>query len=239
MENINEQLLKENLKDSTNKQKTSSECDNTMLQLFKIKTKLYYHIKNNMFVYELSQWLISFNNYLNKKNGNSHTKKYKQGQEIIVDLGFAYGDELAYKHHCIVLSQKKSKIFVVPLTSKTIRGYEPGTTKVKSEYAIAGTAEGFKKEGIVLLLNDSRWISLNRIITHCSNQINANYLDTIKNMILQRTLGSIHTEKLSMKSRILKLEKALTKRDSDIIILKEKLEELEKLNDIYKTKLDI
>lgn len=226
MEQLDNNLLENNLKNDANKTISSSNCDNTMLQFFKTKTNLFYYIKREMHIYELSQWLITFSNYLDKKKGNAHTTNYRAGEEIIVDFGFAYGDELAYKHHCIVLSQHRSKIFVLPLTSNTARAYYPNSTNIKPEYSIAGIAEGFTKNGVVLMLNDSRWISLNRVIAKTSNKITNRYLYDIKEMILQRTLGSIHTDRLSLRARIKKLEKAVNSRDRKIQLLQERIEVL-------------
>ena len=227
MEQIDTIILESNLGDRTNKTKPSSECDVTMLQFFKSKTNLFYHVKNEMYLYELSQWIITFNNYLVKKNGNLHTTKYKQGEEIIVDFGFAYGDELAYKHHCIVISQARSKVFVLPLTSNTAKAYDLKTKLIKDECAIAGIAEGFTKNDVVLLLNDARWISLNRIIDTTGHKIKNQYLYTIKDMLLQRTLGSIHNDRISLISKIKKLGLIIDNKNEEIKTLKEKILELE------------
>ena len=83
MEQIDTIILESNLGDRTNKTKPSSECDVTMLQFFKSKTNLFYHVKNEMYLYELSQWIITFNNYLVKKNGNLHTTKYKDRKSVV------------------------------------------------------------------------------------------------------------------------------------------------------------
>lgn len=224
MESINEKVLKDNLKDpSQNKVKMAKECDVTMSQLFKSKINLFYYAKNHMRVYELSQWVISFNNYLKRKSGNFY-KNFKQGDEIVVDFGFAYGDELAYKHHCIVLAQKKSKIFILPLSSNTSKLLDD-KGKQQPEFCVAGVNEGFTKD-VLILLNDARWISTNRVLTNAINQIEKDYLNELKLMLLQRGFGDLynHLQHLeSQKKKFVTFQENSAKREQD---LKNEIKEL-------------
>lgn len=226
MEQINTNLLNKNLAISDNKKAQAGTCDNTMLQLFKSKTNLFYFAKNEMSLYELSQWLISFKFYMLRKNGNTHVWKLAAGQELIVDFGFACGEELAYKHHAIVLSSRRSKLFVVPLTTQTHKAYNNG--QLRKDVAIAGLKEGFDKDGVVLLLNDARWISSNRIVNTTQRKLITKYIEELKKMILQRTLGSIYQkmEKLIADNR--KLSSVIDRKQ---VVINHKNDEITKLNE--------
>lgn len=176
-EPINETFLDNNVKNVENKTISAVDCDKTMLQFFYSKKNLYDHVKAWMSVHELSQWLISLKSYLYRK---SLTSKFgiPQRQEVLIDLGFAYGNELAYKHHAVVLRKANDKLFIVPLsTSKNpykMKYDQQGNKVYKLDncnnkivdpsYFVGMKSHGFTRDNVTLLLDDARWISRNRAI---------------------------------------------------------------------------
>lgn len=167
-----------------------------------------------MTVHELSQWLLSLDTYFSRKS-KSLSFKVPQRAEVIVDFGFAYGNELAYLHHAIVLKMSNDKVFVVPTSSSkdpykkklnpTTSNWEysldhTGNKIVSPSYYIGMMTDGFTKDNITVLLDDARWISRNRITQTTNNSVEPAFFDKLKKLVLERALPSIAQELESLES---------------------------------------
>lgn len=235
-EPINETFLDNNVKNVENKTISAVDCDKTMLQFFYSKKNLYDHVKAWMSVHELSQWLISLKSYLYRK---SLTSKFgiPQRQEVLIDLGFAYGNELAYKHHAVVLRKANDKLFIVPLsTSKNpykMKYDQQGNKVYKLDncnnkivdpsYFVGMKSHGFTRDNVTLLLDDARWISRNRVIAKLSNKITEEFFKDLKILILNRAIPSLGQDLETMESEIKKLKASVKALNEQIDLRNDKI----------------
>lgn len=178
MEKIDFSLLNLIKSDKKNKNIKSKENHKAMLQFFYSQNNIFKFISTDFSVYELTLWIKSKANYINKKT-TKNTTNYFPKNILFVDLGENLGSELSYEHVCVVLKAEYEKLFVIPCSSSRVaRATNPKTGTLFPEYLIGTTADGFTKE-TALLLNDAKWISKNRVISNTGYNISNSLFSAI------------------------------------------------------------
>lgn len=232
MEKIDYSLLHQLKQDSNNKNIKSKENHKAMLQFFYSQNNIFKYIKANFYVYELALWIKSKTNYIERKN-SKNTTNYSPRNILYIDLGHNIGSELSYEHVCIVIKAEYDKLFVVPCSSSRVnRAINPKTNNLFPEYILGETTDGFSKK-TVLLINEAKWLSKNRVISNTGKSISKTLFKTIYdetfNYIFkpkQRQIEVLEKIKNEQKNIINDLTKDNLLKEKEIEVLKTELKEL-------------
>lgn len=228
IESIDEKHLSKVTDEKSNKSKNAQSCDKTMLQFFYVKKNLFYHVKEKMKLYELGLWIKSMINYLNRKTDYKPPKPiYNKKRDIVyVDLGFAFGAELAYEHPCVVLSTLYDNLLVVPCSTgklKYARNRETG--ELNKGYMVGTKTENFDRE-TALLLYCCRWISRDRVMTDTRKRVPEMFFTEIQQNFMKFSLGSQYQQMQSLVDMNKKLVKNNTSLDYRVKEMNTTIEEL-------------
>lgn len=223
-------------------------------ELMKIFTKclgnIYEFAKTNFSCYELTCWIVSMNNYIDKKKvlNKTNNKAYNKRDILMVDFGIAYGYELGYKHVCVVIEEDKENVLVVPCTSSKV-GKKNRFGKPFPEYIEANDTDGFDKKTMIKL-NGMKWISKDRVLDK-KGEVTKEYFDFLynkafgysfepiqyKQRYLQDNTIRVQGENCRFKERQEQLERTNKQLQNEINILKYKLYEY--INDKKENNTDI
>lgn len=108
-------------------------------------------------------YLVSQLNYFRRRNGNTSLDFnviVKCGDICYIDFGHSYLFEVAYLHFGLVLSMRRGKAFVVPLTGADSKVMD--SSQMDHIYLL-GKVKGMSKIS-ACYLNDAKWINSARII---------------------------------------------------------------------------
>ena len=109
---------------------------------------------------EKEHYLISLDNYLKRKEHYIYFGNVEEGDLCYFDFGNAYDKEIGYQHLALVLSCCGDKVYVVPMVS-----YHEGKVIINETKELLYPNEENRLKHITLLfLNDSKWVTKNRII---------------------------------------------------------------------------
>lgn len=119
---------------------------------------------------EKFDYMVSKMNYCKRKeysSGKALDLNVNKGDLAYIDFGQAYQHEIGYLHFGLVMTVKRGKAFVVPLSGKYkayLEAYDnKGNPTGKRHLMRLGYIEGLTKVS-VLFINDSKWINTSRII---------------------------------------------------------------------------
>lgn len=135
----------------------------------------------------IASFLLSLKNWLNSQMNEKNIIDCQCGDIVRIDYGNSYENECYFQHLGLVLAKCNNKIFVVPMTGsvETYNNALIGNTDYLIPMPlIEGTWDYHNKKPSTLFLNDSKWISQDRVIafvTHidCNNE----YYMIIKNKV--------------------------------------------------------
>ena len=119
---------------------------------------------------EVFDYMVSKMNYCRRKEYPSCKTldiNIEKGDLAYIDFGQAYQHEIGYLHFGLVITVKRGKAFVVPLSGKYkayLEAYDEKDNPTGKRHLMRlGYIEGLTKVS-VLFINDSKWINTSRII---------------------------------------------------------------------------
>lgn len=83
-------------------------------------------------------------------------------------------------------------------------------------YHIGMRTEGFTKDKVIVLLDDARWISKNRVIKRLNHKITESFFDELKKLVLNRAIPSLAQKFESNESEIIKLRNSVNALNDQI-----------------------
>lgn len=222
MEKINLTNLIINTKNNTNKTIPGFTSSEDMFEFFKIQNNTFKFIKK-LTLYDLSSWIISKHSFLNKSKSKKNYISYKRGTIILADFGVNFDGEISYNHPGVILNETSDKVLVAPCSTGRLRKAfkDPSDpTTIYPQYLIGEITHGFSKK-TVILLDDVRWISKNRIL-NSFNIVDLTLFRKLQDSFL-KIFADIYTKKIETLTQL---------KDSqlkEIENLKLKIEENEKI----------
>lgn len=164
----------------------SSKCLNNFIAL----TSNMMEITQKLTQEELSNFILSLQNYILHKD---HTKCYEKpqiGDIFYTDLGNCYKPEIAYPHPTILLSEVSNMFLIVPISTATETlkiAYHPiDNPKGSKKYRKVGEEDGFDHNCVVMLAN-FRTISKGRLIKK-KGSLDINSKESLFNEIKSRVI---------------------------------------------------
>ena len=119
----------------------------------------------DMSAYETAQAIQSISKYVKDKTCTSNSKYiYSPRQIIMVDLGLS-AKNLCYMHPCVVMSDLKSKVFVIPCTSGPAPRItkDDGSEEIRNGYMEGDASNGFEHL-TTLILKEAKCIDKSQIV---------------------------------------------------------------------------
>lgn len=177
-----------------------------------------YSVLKNFSVYDLAQWLLCTNNWIQNYK-TSKNIPCKRGDIIMVDLGSNnFGHEASYAHPCVVLFQQKDFLIVLPGST--------GKYKNKSSFNF-DCIEGFAHPSGIQL-DQVRYISKSRITTGVLGNVGTSTLNYIDSFIFKNYCGGIEFQVENMVNEIIQIyQNKLKIKDTEIEDLKNRLDKLD------------
>lgn len=171
--NIDRDELK-NIEKSKSKKKAFS--DSLVLSSYlKIVHKLI-ETGSKMSMVEMARFTNSVDHWIKNRPANKKSRHCSEGTIIEAEFGLTYKTETPYRHSALVIKEYSNKVVVIPSTSKTDywdNAFHPlSNPNGNKEYFRVTTTDGFD-HNCVLVMNDFKTISKNRIISTCG------YMDII------------------------------------------------------------
>lgn len=186
-------------------------------EAFKLKIWNVIDFVGNFDSYTMSNWVLFKDRWMHNHSYET-TKKYIRGSILMVDLGAAnFKGEPSYEHPCIVLTNRKNKLLIVPCSGGAFgRGYSDVIDSI-------GGMQGFKKDTGVQV-GHLRWIHKNRVLYQMTGKASTDLMNSIDEYML--TLIPTATKRDAIIKKVLK-DNSL--KEKEIEELKKKLLEKEKL----------
>lgn len=166
---IDREKLKQ-LEKSRTKKKAFS--DSLVLSSFLAIIHTLIEIGSKMSIVEMARFTNSINHWIKNRPANKKSRNCTEGTIVEVEFGLTYKTETPYRHSALVIKEYKNKIMVIPSTSKQDyweNGFHPLSNPTgNKEYFRVTTTDGFDHD-CVLVMNELKTISKNRIISTCGN----------------------------------------------------------------------
>lgn len=119
---------------------------------------------------EMSMFTDSFYHWFKNRDRKKSSKRCSSGTIVEVEFGLPYKTETSYRHSALVIKEYQNKVLVIPCTSHkefVEIAYHPSKRPDgDKEYRLVGTEDNFDHD-CVLVLNEFKVISKNRIISTC------------------------------------------------------------------------
>ena len=192
---------------------------------------------SKMNVSEMAMFIDSMQSWINNRGKKKSSKKCSPGTIVEVDFGLSYKTETPYRHSALVIKEYQNKVLIVPSTSRK--------DFLKVAYHPIDNIDGdkiFRKVGkddcfdhdCVLILNDFKIVSKNRIMSTCGI-IDTTSENCLYKEIRNTIMNDVFSDEVSMyESQISKLEctinsykETVYKKKSIIDALYKKIELLE------------
>lgn len=127
-------------------------------------------IGSKMSMVEMARFTNSINHWIENRPANKKSRHCSEGTIIEVEFGLTYKTETPYRHSALVIKEYQNKVIVIPSTSKSNywdNAFHPlSNPNGNKEYFRVTTTDGFD-HNCVLVMNDLKTISKNRIISTC------------------------------------------------------------------------
>lgn len=205
MENINLTNLIKNTQNNKNKSISGFTSSENMFEFLKIQNNTFKFVKN-LTVYDLSSWIISKHTFISKSKKKNKYISFKRGTIIFADFGVNFNGEISYNHPGVILSETLDKVLVAPCSSgrlnKVFKDQNDPTT-IYPQYLIGETAHGFSKQTVVLL-DDVRWISKNRIL-NSFNIVDSSFFANLQDSFL-KLFADVYTNKMETLNNLKELQ---------------------------------
>jgi mRNA-degrading endonuclease toxin of MazEF toxin-antitoxin module len=208
MKRIDINVLKSVYQDISMKRIQAIEKPELVKEFFK-----YIDFNNNIFekksAYDIASILNSYNDWYVKKDKEPKSFNIRPGDIFCVELGcFNVKYEMSYIHTCIVLKKIGYTVLIVPGSSKKYK---------KNNFLIEDIekGDGFK-ENTGVLIDQSKFVSINRIVGSRLGMVSKETLKRVENKFLEvcspnkyNKLKLLEKENNDLKEEIIELKKKL------------------------------
>lgn len=162
--------------------------DSLVLSSFLKITHNLINVGSKMTLVEMARFSNSINHWIKNRTAKKKSRHCVEGTIVEVEFGLPYKTETPYRHSALVIKEYTNKVFVIPSTSKQKYwddGFHPDLNPTgNKEYFRVSTTDGFD-HNCVLVMNDYKVISKNRIISTCGN------MDTTSDNCLYKQIKKI------------------------------------------------
>jgi hypothetical protein len=171
-------------------------------------------IFENISAYDMASILNSYNDWYIKKDKEPHSFRIKPGDIFCIELGcFNVKYEMSYIHTGLVLRKIGCTILIVPGSSKK---YNKGNFLIED----VDKGDGFK-ENTGLLIDQSKFVSINRIVGSKLGEVKKDTLTRIENKFSEVCSSRIFNEKKMLERENESLKKDILRLENEIKSLKE------------------
>ncbi len=144
--------------------------DSTLLSSFLAIINNIIEMGSKMNNIEMAMFTDSIQHWIKSRNKKKSSKRCSPGTIIEVEFGLSYKIETPYRHSALVIKDYQNKVLVVPCTSHKefvdIAYHPQKRPDGDKNYRLVGTEDNFDHD-CVLVLNDIKTVSKNRIISTC------------------------------------------------------------------------
>lgn len=127
-------------------------------------------IGSKMSMVEMARFTNSIDHWIKNRPANKKSRHCSEGTIIEVEFGLTYKTETPYRHSALVIKEYPNKVIVIPSTSKLDywnNAFHPfSNPNGNKDYFRVTIDDGFD-HNCVLVMNDFKTISKNRIISTC------------------------------------------------------------------------
>lgn len=232
MINLNNTVVKDVLKNVSNKQKKCYDNRELLEQWSYCCTNQENQFILDVSAYETAQAIQSISKYIKDKASISNsTYNYAARQIIMVDLGLS-AKNLCYWHPCVVIADLQNKIFVVPCTSgpapRIIK--KDGTEEVRNGYLEGNTGDGFDHL-TTLILREAKCIDKSQVVyvikdnnNNVKKRVEANFFKKIYDELFKVLMEGKAKYIENKEQELLDANKKIEDLTNDIEVLKAELE---------------
>lgn len=147
---------------------------------------------------EMAMFTNSMQYWIQGRDKKKSSKKCSPGTIVEVEFGLSYKTETPYRHSALVIKEYQNKILVIPSTSRKefleIAFHPIDNPGGDKDFRKVGKSDNFDHD-CVLVLNDFKMISKNRIISTCG-QVNMDSDDCLCNEVRQALLNNVFEEEI-------------------------------------------
>lgn len=144
--------------------------DSLILSSFLKIVHKFIEIGSKMSIVEMARFSNSIDHWIKNRPANKKSRHCSEGTIIEVEFGLTYKTETPYRHSALVIKEYTNKVLVIPSTSKQDywdNAFHPQSNPNGSkDYFRVTATEGFD-HNCVLVMNDFKVISKNRILSTC------------------------------------------------------------------------
>lgn len=166
---IDREKLKKLEKSKTRKKAFS---DSLVLSSFLKIMHTLIEVGSKMSLVEMARFTNSVDHWIKNRPAKKKSRNCREGTIVEVEFGLTYKAETPYRHSALVIKEYTNKVLVIPSTSRPEYwndGFHPITNpNGNKEFLRVATSDGFDHE-CVLIMNDFKIISKNRIISTCGS----------------------------------------------------------------------
>ena len=156
-------------------------------------------IGSKMSMVEMARFTNSIDHWIKNRPANKKSRHCSEGTIIEAEFGLTYKTETPYRHSALVIKEYPNKVIVIPSTSKSDywdNAFHPlSNPNGNKEYFRVTTTDGFD-HNCVLVMNDLKTISKNRIISTCG-RMDALSEDCVYKQIRKLLLNDIFSEEVN------------------------------------------
>ena len=156
-------------------------------------------IGSKMSMVEMARFTNSIDHWIKNRPANKKSRHCSEGTIIEAEFGLTYKTETPYRHSALVIKEYPNKVIVIPSTSKSDywdNAFHPlSNPNGNKEYFRVTTTDGFD-HNCVLVMNDLKTISKNRIISTCGRMDTLSE-DCIYKQIRKLLLNDIFSEEVN------------------------------------------
>lgn len=156
-------------------------------------------IGSKMSMVEMARFTNSIDHWIKNRPANKKSRHCSEGTIIEAEFGLTYKTETPYRHSALVIKEYPNKVIVIPSTSKSDywdHAFHPlSNPNGNKEYFRVTTTDGFD-HNCVLVMNDLKTISKNRIISTCGRMDTLSE-DCIYKQIRKLLLNDIFSEEVN------------------------------------------
>lgn len=237
--NIDFNALRIILRDPVSKTKSSEDSSVCLKEFLKIEENQIAFLRG-MMQDESANFIMSFQNWMLRRDKNSCKDPINIGDIFYADLGINYKPEFSYHHPVIILEKVGGMYLIVPVSttpSNIASAFHPddnptGSTYLRKVYgndAAPKASDGFERTGAVLL-NEIKVISKGRLISKKGALSNISNPDSlfreIKQSVFKLSFPKEHINKMKLEQQLKEERQKNTDLSQKVSDLEDRLKKL-------------
>lgn len=191
------------------KKKAKAFSENVLLSSFISIINNVIEMGSKMNVLEMAMFIDSMQSWINNRGKKKSSKKCSPGTIVEVDLGLSYKTETPYRHSALVIKEYQNKVLIVPSTSRKdflkVAYHPVDNMNGEQTFRKVGKEDCFDHD-CVLVLNDFKIVSKNRIMSTCGT-VDTTSENCLYKEIRNTIMNDVFSDEISVyKSQISNLE---------------------------------